>query len=55
MADAQSGWRRRVLRGSPAQDETPEEIPVEPQTTTIDPGCEIEGTLTLDRSISIEA
>lgn len=53
MADAQTGWRR-VMLGAPEPVEVPEETPAEPQSTTLDPGCEIEGTLTLDRSISVE-
>lgn len=58
MANAQSGWRRVVL-GTPAEALVPEvsEVAAEeevPRMTTLDPGCEIEGTLTLDRSICIE-
>lgn len=55
MAEAQRGWRR-VMLGVPQQAEVQEETPPppEPMTTTLDAGCEIEGTLTLDRSITIE-
>ena len=55
MAEAPTGWRRIVLRTT----QEPEAasigpVPDRPEMTTIDPGCEIEGTLTLDRSITIE-
>ena len=54
MAEAPTGWRRVVL-GSHRQAEAPEaQNANRPEMTTIDPGCEIEGILTLDRSITIE-
>jgi cytoskeletal protein CcmA (bactofilin family) len=53
MADATTGWRRVVLGGAP-EAEVPASPPERPEMTTIDPGCEIEGKLSLDRSICIE-
>ena len=54
MAEPTTGWRRVVLGGA-SESEAPEQpAPEHPQMTTIDPGCEIEGKLSLDRSICIE-
>lgn len=53
MADVTAGWRRVVL-GSAPEAPVPEVVPDQPEMTVIDPGCEIEGKLSLDRSICIE-
>ena len=53
MPSGPSEWKR-VMLGSP---ETPEPVappPAMPQMASIDPGCEIEGKLVLERSIRVE-
>ena len=49
MAEATTGWRRVVLGATPKAP-----VLARPEITAIDPGCEIEGKLSLDRSIRIE-
>ncbi len=53
MANATTGWRRVVL-GSAPEAEIHAPVSERPEMTTLDPGCEIEGKLSLDRSICIE-
>ena len=54
MAESPTGWRRVVLGSHRPADALEASSAPRPEMTTIDPGCEIEGTLTLDRSITIE-